>query len=151
VKNVIPGFFLLLALSFGHAGFAADDSSPEASGATNSAIPYKTEESGAGKAAGSAFAALVGVIGVACLGLLAAKRYFPKLSLQLKLPLPIAANRRMKVVESLRLGAKASLYLVQWDQRTFLIAQSGETVTLIADDDAVSSDREHGRGNANDA
>jgi flagellar biogenesis protein FliO len=44
---------------------------------------------------------------------------------------PQAGGRRMRLVETLRLGPKATVFLVEVDGSTLLIGQQGETLALL--------------------
>ena len=44
---------------------------------------------------------------------------------------PQAGGRRMRLVETLRLGPKATVFLVEVDGSTLLIGQHGETLALL--------------------
>jgi flagellar biogenesis protein FliO len=45
---------------------------------------------------------------------------------------PMVAGRRLQVIETQRLGAKASLVLVRWDHEELLLAQGEREVALVA-------------------
>jgi len=97
-------------------------------------IPYKKEESGAGAAAGQSIIILAALLGVTWGGLMLVKRYLPQLRHKLPLPFKPNAERRLKIIETVRLGPKSSLYLVQFDQKTLLLAQSGDNIIVAAAD-----------------
>ncbi len=97
-------------------------------------IPYKKEESGTGAAAGQSIVVLAVLLGLAWGGLVLVKRYLPQWRLKLPLPLKSSAERRLKVIETVRLGPRSSLYLVQLDQKTLLLAQSGDNIVVAAAD-----------------
>jgi flagellar biogenesis protein FliO len=43
-----------------------------------------------------------------------------------------APGRRLRVIETVRLGPKAALYLVEFDDRSLLIGQQGENLAVLA-------------------
>jgi flagellar biogenesis protein FliO len=100
----------------------------------NQPIPYKQQESEAGGAAGKSILLLAVLLGVAWGGLVLAKRTLPRWALTRRLGLAAGAPRRLRLVETMRLGPRASLYLVQLDQKTLLLAQSGDRITVAATD-----------------
>jgi flagellar biogenesis protein FliO len=100
------------------------------------AIPYKKTDAGSAGTAGKSFSILALLLALACAGLFAFRRYFPQLPMSLKMPLKAGAPRRLTLVESMRLGPKASLYLVQMDGRTLLLGQSGDRITVVVNDSA---------------
>lgn len=101
-------------------------------------IPYKKEESGTGAAAGQSIVVLAVLLGLAWGGLVLVKRTLPQWRLKLPLPLRSGAERRLKVIETVRLGPRSSLYLVQLDQKTLLLAQSGDNIVVAATDTGAS-------------
>ena len=115
-----------------------EQESPAVASADNP-IPFKKEEAGAGESAGKAFAVLAVLLGLACAGLFAARRYLPQLSSTLKLPAKTGAKRRLTLVETMRLNPRTSLYLVQMDGRELLLAQSGDGVSVVVLDPANDS------------
>jgi hypothetical protein len=105
-------------------------------------IPYKKEESGTGAAASQSIIILAVLLGLTWGGLMLAKRYLPQWRLKLPLHLSPNAERRLKVIETMRLGPRSSLYLVQLDQKTLLLAQSGDNIIVAAtDSDAGGTDK----------
>jgi hypothetical protein len=148
VKRLLSGIvlaFMLAGFAGGTVAFAAAPAA--ASNATASTpiavqeppavvpskpIPYKKEESGTGAAAGKSILILAILLGLAWLALVLAKRYLPQLRLNLPLPLKASGERRLKLVETLRVGPRTSLYLVQFDRQTLLLAQSGDNITVAA-------------------
>src|SRR4051812_39286913 len=98
-------------MSLGHIGVVAAVPSEPASTASGNTIPYKKEDSSASASAGKTFTVLAVLLGLVCAGLFAARRYFPQLPLNLRLPLQTGQGRRLKIIETLRLNPKASLYL----------------------------------------
>lgn len=98
------------------------------------AIPFKKEEASAGEMAGRSVAILVVLLGVACAGVVIARRHFPQLNVGTAFARVAGAKRRLKLVETMRLGPRASIYLVQLDGRELLLAQSGDAITYIIHD-----------------
>lgn len=139
MKRRVFGLALMMAISFGHPVPFAYGQTEATPNTTGKAIPFKKEETGTGEAAGQTFAILVALLGLACAGLVAAKRYFPQLPFDLKLPLKTGANRRLQLIETMRLSPRTSLYLVQLDDRLLLLAQNGDTVTTIVNDHSAGS------------
>jgi flagellar biogenesis protein FliO len=113
-------------------GLCAEVAAEPATG-SGKTIPYKKEEMGATTASGQAFAIVTVLLGIACAGLVVAKRYFPR-GLDFRLPLKPGASRRLQLVETMRLDARTSLYLVQLDDRVLLLAQSGDSVTPLVNE-----------------
>lgn len=105
---------------------------PEAAPAqSNNPIPFKKQEADTGADASRSFAVMAVLLGVAGVGLYLAKRYFPHFPGNLPLSIKPNAQRRLKLLETLRLTPKATLFLVQFDDRTLLLAQSGDSLTLV--------------------
>lgn len=123
---------LACALAAGTTAFAPVlAQEPPAAGAGRQ-IPYKKADAATGAAAGQSILVLAVLLGVAWGGLVLARRYLPQLGLGLPSPLKPNAARRLKVLETMRLGPRASLYLVQFDHTTVLLAQSGDNMTVAA-------------------
>lgn len=147
MKRLLPGFALacifigpIVAGPVAAGPVASATATPVASAqepaaaAPSKPIPYKKEESGAGAAAGQSILILAVLLGLVWGGLMLVKRYLPQWQFKLPLPLKPNAERRLKVIETLRLGPKTSLYLVQLDRKTLLLAQSGDNITVAATD-----------------
>jgi hypothetical protein len=60
-------------------------------------------------------------------------------------PLQRGAGRRLRLVETLRLTPKATLYLVEVDQRTLLVGQQGETLVVLGAPDVASAPKAEDR------
>jgi flagellar biogenesis protein FliO len=132
VKTLLLILAMLMPLAFGSIA-RADSTAPSAQAAVPAnAIPYKKTDAGTGATAGKSFSILAVLVGLACAGLFVLRRYFPQLPMGLKMPLKAGAPRKLTLVESMRLGPKASLYLVQLEGRTLLLGQSGDSITVVA-------------------
>lgn len=118
-----------LAAAHGATPAAALAPAPAAAPAAHP-IPFKKEGSDTSDAAGKSLLALALIVGAAWGGVMLLKRTQPQW--QRKLGLPGAAGRRLQLVETLRLSAKATLYLVELDDKTLLLAHSGERITVAA-------------------
>lgn len=74
---------------------------------------------------GQSLFVLLALIGVAWAGLYFAKKYMPRF---------VAGNstgKRLQMLEVMRLTPRTTLYVVRFDDKTFLLAQSGETVNVL--------------------
>jgi flagellar biogenesis protein FliO len=97
---------------------------------TGSAIPFKHEEAGLSNAmTGGAIGLLLVSLVVIGLALWARKR----LNLAPGQP---SGEGRLRIVETRRLGPRALLSVVEFDGRTYLLAQTEHGVSRIADGDA---------------
>ncbi len=99
-------------------------------------IPYKKVDSVKDGSPGKAFTIMVLLLGGVGAGLFFIKRRFPDFSINFPLAGRSGATRRLKILETARLNTKASLYLVQFDGQTILLAQSGETISIVLNDGA---------------
>ena len=88
--------------------------------ASRPSIPYKQGDD-IGASLGRVGIGLVIALGVGIAALVAYKR----------MVLTPAASRRMRLVETLRLGPKVAIFLVEVDGRTLLIGQQGETLAVL--------------------
>jgi len=92
-------------------------------------IPYKEEPSFADQLAkmGLAFACViaVGAIGIGGYRYLTGTR-------------PGSPGRRLKIVETLRLAPRTTLFVVEFDRRTLLIGQNGDRLSLLLGSDPGS-------------
>jgi hypothetical protein len=88
--------------------------------ASRPSIPYK-QGNDIGASLGRVGVGLVIALGVGVAALAAYKR----------MVLTPAAGRRMRLVETLRLGPKIAIFLVEVDGRTLLIGQHGETLAVL--------------------
>lgn len=88
-------------------------------------IPYKREEDLAGQLVRVGVGLAV-ALGVAFAALYGYKRYLGRHL--------APTGRRMRVVESLRLTPKTTLFLVEVDGKTLLISQVGETLVALKGD-----------------
>jgi flagellar biogenesis protein FliO len=104
-------------------------------------IPYKKEEASIGRTAGQSILVLAVLLGLAWGGLMLAKRYLPQLPLALRLK--PGSEPRLKLIETMRLGPKASLYLIQLDQKTLLLAQSGDNIAVAATEVGITDIKDH--------
>jgi flagellar biogenesis protein FliO len=86
------------------------------------AIPYKKEESG------GTLALTVGAGFLVALGLGLGALYLLRNQLQRRQGGP---QRRLRVVETLRLAPRTTLFLVELDGRGLLLGQHGENIALI--------------------
>jgi Flagellar biosynthesis protein, FliO len=99
---------------------AASSPRPGSPAASRAVIPYKQDED-IGVSLGRLGVGLAIALGVGVAALVGWKR----------LVLPHAAGRRMRLVETLHLGPKAAVFLVEVDGKTLLIGQQGETLALL--------------------
>lgn len=97
-------------------------------------VPFKQEDDSAALLARVA-AGLVLALGVGGVALAGYKR----------LVAPQVAARRLRLLQTLRLGAKASLHLVELDGATLLIGQNGEALSLIVGQTGVAQAAAAGR------
>ena len=120
----------LLALVLGASLAAVADPAPPAAPSAHAAeaqrptsIPYRKDDDTGALALNVGFG-LVVAIGVGIGALLLLRRYLGVVQR--------APGRRLKVVETIRLGPKSALYLVEVDQRTLLIGQQGDALAVLA-------------------
>jgi hypothetical protein len=93
---------------------------PSAAASRVGGIPYKQDED-VGASLGRVGIGLVIALGVGIAALAGYKR----------LALPQTGGRRMRLIETLRLGPKAAIFLVEVDGRTLLIGQQGDTLAVL--------------------
>jgi flagellar biogenesis protein FliO len=126
LRALLSAGVLAAALS---AGAGAADA-PQ-TGAPGAAIPFKP----AGEASSDwtqAFGALVVVAALAWVGLYALKR-------TRLLPAALRGARRIRVVETTRLDARVTLYLVVSEGRGFLLGRCGDSLVVLRDFEAPAS------------
>ncbi len=117
----IGGLALTLVLHVAAHAQDAPAARPGAAAASRAGIGYKQDED-IGVSLGRVGIGLVIALGVGIAALAAYKR----LVLQ-----PQASGRRMRVIETLRLGPKATIFLVEVDGSTLLIGQQGDTLAVL--------------------
>ena len=130
-RRLLPVAFagpVLLAVAVSlPAGYASAQDAPKGSAARP--IPYKEEPSFADQLAkmGLAFACViaVGAIGIGGYRYLTGTR-------------PGSPGRRLKIVETLRLAPRTTLFVVEFDRRTLLIGQNGDRLSLLLGSDPGS-------------
>jgi flagellar biogenesis protein FliO len=132
---------VFLAATIVPTGVALGQETPKS--AAGQSIPYKQEASFADQLVKAGFA-LAAVIVIGALGI-GIYRYF----MGVRSGSPV---RRLKVVETLRLAPRTSLFLVEFDRRTLLIGQHGDRLSLIDGSDGPGSRGLHdGSAGGNDA
>jgi flagellar biogenesis protein FliO len=121
MRSGIGGLAFTLVLSVAAQAQEAPPPRPGAAAASRAAIPYKRDED-IGASLVRVGVGLAIALGVGVAALAGYKR----------LVLPQAVGgRRMRLVETLRLGPKAAVFLVEVDGRALLIGQQGETLALL--------------------
>jgi flagellar biogenesis protein FliO len=70
--------------------------------------------------------ALIVVGGIAIGGLFAMRRYLPTMALK------AVAAKRLKLLETMRLTPKTTVFLVQFDNTTLLLGQHGDSLSVLA-------------------
>ncbi|HEX7650903.1 MAG TPA: flagellar biosynthetic protein FliO [Noviherbaspirillum sp.] len=130
---------LLLAMQIGVSSAAeiqAGASAPANNMTVSSAIPYKREEATPSGDL-SRFVAGITVCGLVLAGIL----FF--LKRQLRLPGAAGARRRyIELLETQRIGTRATLHAVRFADSVYLIAQSEHGVTAITSTEANAGDSE---------
>ena len=118
------GVALLLTLVLDAAAQApeAPPLRPGAGAASRAAIPYKRDDD-SGASLGRVGIGLAIALGVGIAALAGYKR--------LVLPHAAGGGRRMRLIETLRLGPKAAVFLVEVDGRALMIGQQGETLAVL--------------------
>lgn len=121
-------FALLLtsATLFASAQPALPSSNPDsAASASSSAIPYKQDRETTGDATGRVFGALL-----VCL--LVGGGVIYALTRRQRSTVAVVRGQRLQVLETRRLGAKALITLVRWDQEELLLLQGDGPVQVVA-------------------
>jgi flagellar biogenesis protein FliO len=102
-------------------------------------IPFKKDDGGGALALNTGLGFVVAVgLGIGALYLLRNQL----LRRQVRSP------RRMRVLETLRLAPKATLFLVEVDGRSLLLGQQGETLVVLGDASAPSPQADGGTSRA---
>ena len=102
-------------------------------------IPYKPQ-AGPGTASliGQTLLVLAGVIALAFAGVYAIKRYMPFVA-----GYADKGQRRIQVLETRRLTPRSTLFLVELDEKVFLIAQSGDRIVNLYQTRADAKSTDH--------
>lgn len=112
---------------------AQSTSAPAAAVPAQAAIPFKRDDGAAGATLAS------GGIGVLVISLLAiAVVLFLRRRLNLHAGTP-ASGRSLRVLESARMGPRALLSVVEFDGTRYLLAQSEQGITCLANTSAVKT------------
>ena len=111
---------LVAALAIAGATPAQEAPAGKASAAPSRSVSFKREEDLAAQLARIG-AGLVIALGVGAAALVGYKRLITTQP----------GGRRMRLIETLRLGQKASLFLVELDGKTLLIGQYGESLAVL--------------------
>ena len=93
-------------------------------------IPYKTEKKSFGGLALRTAIVFVFVIALVVAGLYILGRYFPGLTVNVR-PIQGAQAQRLRVIEIKRLTPKTTLFVVEYDKKTLLLGQSGDSLVLL--------------------
>lgn len=108
-----------------HAEPASQPVSQPSSSVTR-AIPYKTEPKSFENQMGQSLLMLLLVIGIAAAFLYAAKKYLPRLNIRAN------SSNRLRLIETLHLTTKTTLFVVRFDNTTLLLAQHGESINVLS-------------------
>jgi flagellar biogenesis protein FliO len=87
-------------------------------------IPFKREETMASDI-GQSLSVLVLLIALAWGGLYVSKKFMPKLAAK------NAPGKRLQLIETQRLTPRTTLFVVQFDEKTLLLGQHGESITVL--------------------
>ena len=131
MKSVFPAIVLASAL-LPPPGMAAEPAAPRAAEAQSvQAIPFRKDDDIGGMAlnVGLGLAVAIGA-GVAALYLL--RRYLAGIQK--------APGRRLRVIETVRLGPRSALILVEVDGRSLLIGQQGDALSVLDNPPPAASD-----------
>jgi hypothetical protein len=135
VSVAFAGAVLLAVAASVPAGYARGQDTPKSSAARP--IPYKEEPGFADQLVnvGLAFACVmvVGAIGIGGYRYLTGAR-------------PRSPGRRLRIVETLRLAPRTTLFVVEFDRRTLLIGQHGDRLSLLLGSDPGSPGLRGGEG-----
>jgi flagellar biogenesis protein FliO len=126
VKAVFLLLFCLAGASLAADGVPTPATGVTADSPTTRAIPFKQEEYSSGSLALRVVVSFALLIGLAYGALVLLKRYYPSLRLANNV-----GTRRIKVIEMQRLTPRLSLFLVEVDEVTVLLAQSGDRVHTV--------------------
>jgi flagellar biogenesis protein FliO len=130
VNAICAAVCLVLALSAVPPAAAQPAPSRGAETTATKPIPYRKDESFGDLATNVGFGLIVAIgVGVGALYLL--RRYLVTMQ---KSP-----GRRLRVIESVRLGPKSALFLVELDGRGLLVGQQGDTLAVLAHPDASTN------------
>lgn len=113
----------LICLAPGGA-WAADETPPPA--LRSDPIPFKQDSDGLAELSLRAVLSLALALGIGIGGLFAMRRYFPILNWQQGKP-----KKRVRVAEITRVSPKSSLWVVEFDGDTLLLAQSEGKVSML--------------------
>lgn len=116
------------------AAFAADAQQPTALGkdAAAASIPFRKDDN-LGEMAVTVGLGLVVAIGAALAALYMLRRYLVRVQQ--------GPGRRLRVIETIRLGPKSALFLVELDGRGLLIGQHGDALALLAQPEPLPPSR----------
>ena len=123
--------FLMATLLFVSNGLtvAAAEEQPQVA-ESGKPIPYKTEKNNFGGLVLRTAIVFVFVIALVVAGLYLVGRYFPGLNVNLR-PIQGAQAQRLRVIEIKRLTPKTTLFVVEYDKKTLLLGQSGDSLVLL--------------------
>jgi len=122
MKRALPLLALLCLL------FAAPIVSWADSPATPQAhIPFKNESKSVGNQFGESIMALIIVGGIAVAGLYAMRRYLPNMA-----ALKGGTGKRLQLLETMRLTPKTTVFVIQFDNKTLLLGQHGDSLSVLA-------------------
>jgi flagellar biogenesis protein FliO len=105
-------------------------------------IPFKTEPTPIEEYGPRVGLAILALIALAGGGFYYVRKRFPKLQF-FALKAITGTNRRLQVVERVRLNPRCSLYLVKLDQREILLGQCGDSLAKIDGPIAELEDETH--------
>jgi hypothetical protein len=105
---------------------AAPEPAPPARGQPGP-IPFKTDGGETDMPLGRIAAVVVLLLAAAWVAVYGLQRYAPQGRL-----LKRGSIRRLKLVETMRLAPRSWLYLVEYEEKTILLAQCGDCLTVIA-------------------
>jgi flagellar biogenesis protein FliO len=124
VKGLAAALLLAAVVSAAPDGAAEQVPPRAADGQANQPIPFRKDDS-VGAMAMNVGLGLIVAIGAGVGALYLLRRY---LAVVQKAP-----GRRLRVIETIRLGPKSALFLVELDGRSLLIGQHGETLAVLAE------------------
>ncbi len=135
---MLRALLIALALAVPGPGHAAAADAPRAE-APVATIPFKKPEREPASEWAQALAALVVIGALAWAGLVALKR-------SRFVPPALRGGRRIRLVETARLDARVTLYLVASEGRGLLLGRCGDTLVMIRDFEAPTPTGAPGEG-----
>lgn len=136
---MLRALVLALALAAAVPGGAAGAADVPRADSPGAAIPFKKTEREPSSDWAQALGALVVIGALAWAGLTALRR-------SRFAPGGLRGGRKIRLVETARLDARVTLYLVASEGRGLLLGRCGDTLVVIRDFDASASAGAHGEG-----